>query len=103
MDIPETYICIVLSTSHLTKKDLARLNEMVDDHENWMVMGRPPGFFIKLYEDLSHNLYPDMSDTFYQAVKGAYRMGARMIEYDCDAQCIDSLVNEVEEEEKQND
>lgn len=58
-DEVETYAVVAMSTGHLTIEDRDALQEAADCAEENMVMARPTGFFIKLYDladsnDLRH-------------------------------------------------
>jgi hypothetical protein len=55
----ESYKVMALNTSHLTKEDLATLTREANDPEQYMVLSREPGFFIKLYTGEFININED--------------------------------------------
>src|SRR5690554_6179707 len=79
----ETYAVVALSTGHLTKEDVQSLQEAADDSEENMVMARPTGFFIKLYDladsdDLRHG----HSESIKRIIQWAKGLGFQGIEFD---------------------
>ena len=82
----ETYNVLALSTAHLSPEDLDILQKEAEDPDEWMVMSREPGFFIKLYcDDTEKNLRDGYSDTIIEIIKYACTKGFQMIEFDRDA------------------
>jgi len=89
----EQYKATVLSTSHLTPEDITQLSDAASDPDEWMVMERTPGYFIKLYapdpESDPHsptsNLRHGHSSSLKTILKWAETEGYRLIEFDRDA------------------
>ena len=85
----ETYKVMALSTAHLTEDDIRILTEEANDSDEWMVMQREPGFFIKLYADESDlNYTHGHSQTLKQIIRYAVSHGYEMIEFDRDAAIV---------------
>ena len=83
----ETYTVMVLSTAHLTPQDTEVLSEQAKNPDEWMIMEREPGFFIKLYAFADHegdNRFSH-SETLKNIIRYALANGHQMIEFDRDA------------------
>ena len=79
----ESYTVVAMSTGHLTIEDRDALQEAANCVEENMVMARPTGFFIKLYdladtEDLRHG----HSESIKRIIQWAMGLGFQMIEFD---------------------
>lgn len=81
----ETYKALAVSTAHLTPEDIIILQQEAADSEEWMVMAREPGFFIKLYDEVDANLHHGHSESIKKIIEYAVNQGFRMIEFDRDA------------------
>lgn len=79
----ETYAVVAMSTGHLTEDDRDALQEAANCAEENMVMARPTGFFIKLYDladsdDLRHG----HSESIKRIIQWAKGLGFQGIEFD---------------------
>lgn len=79
----ETYRVVAMSTGHLTEGDRDSLTEAASDRAENMVMVRPTGFFIKLYDladsdDLRHG----ESEELKRIIQWAKGCGFQLIEFD---------------------
>ena len=84
----EEYKVLVLSTAHLGTNDIIFLNLLSRDNDEWMVMSREPGYFIKLHEDLNDNKQFFISHTMEKIIKFAHDNDYRMIEFDRDGPIV---------------
>jgi len=83
---PETYRAIALSTAHLSGSDIQLLEKLSEDSEEWMVFNREPGFLLKLYDEIEHNLNHSYSVTLNVIITMASLDGVRLIEFDRDVE-----------------
>lgn len=96
----EKYICIAMSTAHMTLDDKNKLDatgyiERAKigrvGKNSGMIMARDTGYFVKLYDELDYNFRPVLSPAFNEAIKFVHRQGARLVEFDSDAPIEPSL------------
>jgi len=84
----ESYKVVVLSTSHLSKKDVEALDHAISDGDN-MVLKRMTGFFIKLYpSNTASNFRHGHSESIKKLISWALNKGYQMIEFDCDGNLV---------------
>lgn len=82
-DEVETYAVVAMSTGHLTIEDRDALQEAADCAEENMVMARPTGFFIKLYDLAdSNDLRHGHSESIKRIIQWAKGLGFQMLEFD---------------------
>lgn len=90
----EEYRVLAVSTSHLHKSDIHGMECAARTGTEQMLMERDTGFFLKLYEEDTEperNVRPEWSNDANRIIRWAYVHGYRMIEFDADAQTMDTF------------